>query len=238
MKTVTRREFLVEGSILLGGAAGTMALAGSLFAPKDVQAAEVEFPESSCGLEQETNKRVLVAYASYCGSTGGVAEAIGQVLCERGAKVDVRLMKNIHDITPYQAFVIGSATRSASWWPDAIEFVERHKTELSRKSVAYFLTCLALYKDTEASRSVARGYMDPVLKAVPGVRPVDIGLFAGVLDYSRLNLIYRMVMKSKMKKKGVPEGDFRNWKAIRTWAYGLYPNLMEAQSKARAVAGP
>jgi len=33
-------------------------------------------------------------------------------------------------------------------------------------------------------------------------------------------------MKSKMKKQGVPEGDFRDWDAIRSWAEGLYPKLL------------
>ena len=226
MRRVTRREFLVDGSTLVGGAIGSLALGSELLSPQNVQAAKVEFPESNCGQEKKTGKKVLVAYASFCGTTGGVAEAIGQVLCERGANVDVRLVKNVNDITPYQAVIIGSATRSSSWWPEAIEFVERNKEELSRKPVAYFLTCLALCKDTEASHRVARGYMDPVLKAVPDVKPVDMGFFAGVLDYGKLNLVYRMVMKSKMKKQGVPEGDFRDWKAIRSWSKGLCSPLL------------
>ena len=72
----------------------------------------MEFPESNCGLEKKTGKKVLVAYASCCGTTGGVAEAIGKVLCDRGAVVDVRLVKNVGDLSSYQAAVIGSATRS------------------------------------------------------------------------------------------------------------------------------
>jgi len=60
------------------------------------------------------------------------------------------------------------------------------------------------------------------------VKPVDIGLFAGVLDYSKLSFVVRMVMKSKMKKKGVPEGDHRNWDDIRAWAEGLSPKLLGA----------
>ena len=70
--------------------------------------------------------------------------------------------------------------------------------------------------------------MDPVLKAVPHVKPVEMGFFAGTLDYSKLNLVYRTVMKSKMKKRGVPEGDFRDWDAIRSWAEGLCLKLKES----------
>lgn len=226
MRKVTRREFIVDGSVMLGGTIGAMALGGDLLASKKARASTVKFPESSCGQGNKTSKKVLVAYFSFCGTTGGVAEAIGQVLCDKGATVDVRLVKNISDLSSYQAFVIGSAIRSASWWPEAIEFLERNKEELGRKPVAYFLTCLALYKDTEASRRVARSYMDPVLKAVPNVKPVEMGYFAGALDYSKLNLMYRMVMKSKMKKRGIPEGDFRDWDAIRSWAEGLRSPLL------------
>ena len=38
------------------------------------------------------------------------------------------------------------------------------------------------------------------------VKPVDMGLFAGVLDYSKISFMTIMIVKSKMKKKGVPEG--------------------------------
>ena len=226
MKKTTRREFLVDSAVMIGGTLGTVAFANGLLFPKTGHTAAVQFPESSCGQENKTSKKVLVAYFSHCGTTGGVAEAIGQGLCDKGATVDVRLMKNIRDLSSYQAFVIGSPVRSASWWPEAIEFLERNKEELGRKPVAYFLTCLALYKDTEASRRVARSYMDPVLKAVPHVKPVEMGFFAGALDYSKLNLMYRMVMKSKMKKRGVPEGDFRDWDAIHSWAKRLSSQLL------------
>jgi menaquinone-dependent protoporphyrinogen oxidase len=226
MKKTTRREFFIDSAVMIGGILGTVTFANGLLFPKAGRTAPVQFPESNCGQENKASKKVLVAYFSYCGTTGGVAEAIGQVLCDKGATVDVRLIKNISDVSSYQAFIIGSAVRSASWWPEAIEFVERNKEELGRKPVAYFLTCLALYQDTESNRRRARSYMEPVLQAVPHVKPVEIGLFAGALDYSKLNLVYRTVMKSKMKKQGVPEGDFRDWDAIRSWAEGLHPNLL------------
>ena len=68
--------------------------------------------------------------------------------------------------------------------------------------------------------------MDNVQEAVFEVKPVATGVFAGVLDYSKLNMIYRMVMKAKMKRQGVPEGDFRNWHLIRDWANDIYSPLL------------
>ena len=72
--------------------------------------------------------------------------------------------------------------------------------------------------------------MDPVLEAVSNIYPVSMGLFAGALDYSKLNFIFRAVMKSKMKKQGIPEGDFRNWDAITSWAEGVSSSLLAVES--------
>jgi len=228
MKKITRREFIADSATLTAGAISVMALGSGVLAPQTVQAAKVEFPESSCGVEKKKGHKVLVAYASDCGSTGEVAESIGQVLCDNGTAVDVRLVENVKDLSSYQAAVIGSAVHSSKWLPEAIKFVETNQKVLSQLHVAYFLTCLTLYKSNDVTRRRARSYLDPVLDAVPQVKPVDIGLFAGVLDYSKLSFMVRMVMKSKMKKKGVPEGDHRNWDDIRAWANGLGPKLLGA----------
>jgi menaquinone-dependent protoporphyrinogen oxidase len=226
MKAITRREFMITGSVLAGAAASFLAPGSGILSASKAHAARVDFHESNCGPKNKVGKRVLVAYASYCGSTGGVAEAIGRVFCDAGAETDVRLVKNVDDVSAYSAVIVGSAIRSTSWYPEAIEFVRKNRQALSGIPVAYFLTCLALYEDSEASSKVAQSYMDPVLNAVPDVRPLDTGLFAGVLDYEKMNMMVRMVMKSKMKSKGVPEGDFRDWNAIRSWAGGLLSRLV------------
>lgn len=226
MSHTTRRDFLIHGSIMTAGVVGGLTLGSRLLSPGPARAEKIVFPEPSCGIKTTSrNPKVLIAYASFCGSTGGVAQALGETFCQKGATVDVRLVKNVADISPYQAVVVGSAVRSSSWWPDAVEFVTRHEQALSRMPVAYFLTCLALYHDSPGAREKAMGYFEPALQAAPGIKPLDFGCFAGVLDYAKMNFMYRTIMKSKMKKQEVPEGDYRDWPAIRAWAETLAPQL-------------
>ena len=209
------------GSVLAGVAASLLVPGGRTLSVGKANAGGIDFAESSCNSEDKAGKKILVAYASRYSTTGGVAEAIGRTLCDAGFDVDTRLVKHVEDVSPYRAVVLGSAIQRASWLPDAIEFAEKNQEALSRVPVAYFLTCITLYQDTAETRKLARSYMEPVLKAAPGIRPVDSGFFAGVLDYGKMNVLVRMVMKSKMQARGVPEGDYRNWNAITSWAKGL-----------------
>ena len=168
--------------------------------------------------------KILVAYASRCGSTGEVAEDIGQVLCEAGAAVDVRLAKDVTDVSPYRAVIVGSGIRMGRWLPEAVKFVETYREPLSRVPVAYFLTCLTLMDDTEENRRTAAAYLDPVREIV---QPADVGIFAGTMDYSKLPFLFRLMMKGM----GSPEGDFRDWEVIRAWAADLYHTILGASQE-------
>lgn len=162
--------------------------------------------------------KILIAYASRAGSTGEVAEAIGEVLCDAGAAADVRLAKDVADVSLYRATVVGSAIYMGRWMSDAVKFVKRHRDPLARMPVAYFAVCLTMKDDTEESRRTVAAYLDPVREMV---QPVTEGLFAGRLDYSKLSFLYRLIVKTM----GVPEEDYRNWETIRAWARELVQQL-------------
>ena len=217
-----RRRFLV----LVGGAISALTLPYDKVIALETRQPAVKFHESGTEKDTRMKNRILIAYGTRCGSTGGVAESIGQVLSTTGTAVDVRLVKDVNDLSPYQAVIVGSAIRMGKWLPEAVEFVKTHQDTLSRLSVAYFAVCLAMKDDTAENRRKALGYLDPVCKQFPQVKPVDIGLFAGAVDYKKLSFTYSLILKVK----GAPEGDFRNWVAIRTWAAGVSPALDTSRS--------
>ena len=203
--------------MIVGGTISTISL-GSIPLAGCNPAAAIEFPESKCGAKGKMDKKILVAYASKYGSTGGVADAIGKELCNRGAAVDVCMLKNVGDLNEYRGAVVGSAIYRGKWLPEAVDFVERNRGVLRQVPVAYFLVCMTMREPTEGNRRKVLAYLEPVLKAVPQVQPVKIGTFAGALNYSNLSSPEKVIMKLK----GAPEGDFRRWDAIRAWATGLH----------------
>lgn len=163
-------------------------------------------------------KKVLVAYDSVSGSTGEVAEAIGQVLAEHGAAVQVSHVRDVSGVVGYQAIVLGSSIRGGQWLPGALQFLDVFQALLSHIPVAFFTTCLTLVHDTEDSRRTVLAYLEPVLRRVPGVEPVGLGLFAGSLDYGRQ-------LPSTLNLE-VSQGDYRNWAAIKAWAADVAPTLL------------
>jgi menaquinone-dependent protoporphyrinogen oxidase len=208
---VKRRDFLA----LSAGLITAMSL-GDMLGTGDSHATEIKFPEGRCGDEKNMKKKVLITYASKYGSTGGVADAIGKELCSKGMAADVVLIKNVRNVSSYQGVVIGSAIYMGKWMSEAVDFVKSNKDSMRQVPVAYFLVCMTLSQPTENKQAEVLSYMDPVLKAVPEIRPVGIGTFAGALDYNNLSWLNKKILKSK----GTPEGDFRDWNAIRAWARG------------------
>ena len=172
------------------------------------------------------NKKILVTYASRAGSTAGIAEAIGKTIAESGAQVDVIPMNEVQDLSPYQAVVAGSAIRGSKWLPEAMEFIKTHRTKLAQKPFAEFTVCITLaMKNGEQYRKGVSGWVAPVCAQV---KPLSEGLFAGVLDFSRLPFNWDTLMLRLTVALGIfPRGDHRNWNAIREWADSIRPLLLQ-----------
>lgn len=220
-KTTTRRDFLKTAGIVLGSAvligSGMTILQSN---QKPYPLSEVKFGENNM------ENKILVTYASQAGSTAGVAEAIGKTLSEGGAQVDVLPMKNVKDLSSYQAVVAGSAIHGQKWLPEAMDFMRDHQAELSRKPFASFMVCITLsMANADQYREGLKEWMRPVAELV---RPVSEGYFAGALDFSKLPVSFNTLSMRLVVLFGVwKEGDHRDWNAIRNWAENLKPLLIK-----------
>ena len=170
------------------------------------------------------SNRILVTYASRTGSTAEIANVIGKTLSESGAQVDVIPMGDVKDLSEYRSVVAGSAIRGSKWLPEAVQFIQTHRSTLAQKRFAMFTVCITMaMKNAENYRSGVMGWIAPVRALV---KPVSEGLFAGRLDFSKLpfsrdTLLFRIAVALGI----FPRGDHRDWNAVRTWAEGLKPAL-------------
>jgi menaquinone-dependent protoporphyrinogen oxidase len=193
-----------------------------------MQAPAIQFTETRYPGTTANNSKILVAYASRCGSTGGVADAIAQSFHERGAAVDVKLMHNGHEVSGYDAVVVGAPIYMGKWMPEAKDFITNHRTELAHVPTAYFLTCMTLSRPCpEEERNKVVEQLEKVKEAVPEISPVELGFFAGRLDFSKLPPAMQVLYQAGSGGDATP-GDFRDFPAIRAWAAQLYPVLIPA----------
>lgn len=137
----SRRKFLGTTAVTLGAAMAT----NQVFAQDAIATNTMK----TFGTELANAPRVLVAYASANGSTGGVAEAIGAELAAHGdVHVDVRLMAKVEDIAQYHGVVLGSAIHSSKWLPEAEAFLKANREALQAIPCAFFLVCMTMANPT------------------------------------------------------------------------------------------
>ncbi len=202
----------------------TAAFSGTLFgsympgAPQEAAATPGIFPERQCLSKNTNDKRILVAYASEYGSTGDVAVTIGKTLCKQGFNVDILQIKNVKDISGYDAFVIGSPIQYDDWKNEAKKFIKTYGSRLQNFPVAYFFTCLTLSKRKRKNLDEAEKYADKISKTSACVNAIDVGKFTGVLDYKKIPLFTSLVARFIFFFLDITEGDYRDWKTIEAWA--------------------
>lgn len=168
---------------------------------------------------------ILVTYATFTGSTAGVAAEIGKTLEQYGYIVDVRPMSQVKDVAGYDAVVAGSAIHDKKWLPEAIEFIETHRAALRQRPFAAFLVCmtLALRNQKWAAQANVQSWLAPIRTIVPTVAE---GTFAGSLDLKQVPQAgIRRAFRISVWLKFWKEGDHRDWEAIRAWANALPQQL-------------
>lgn len=165
--------------------------------------------------------RVLVAYATKTGSTAGIAEAIGEELRKMGLEVDVRPVKEVRDLQPYGAVVLGSAIYMFRWRREARRFGFKHARELRERPVW-------LFDSGPLDTSADEGKTTPVKKAAKLAQ--EIGAREHVTFGGRLVPETASAMTKRMMEN--PEmgryGDFRNFDRIRGWAKTIGTQLRAA----------
>jgi menaquinone-dependent protoporphyrinogen oxidase len=172
--------------------------------------------------EDDMKKKVLVAYASKYGATAEIADKIGEVLNNAGLPTDVSPVKQVSDLTKYNAVVLGSAVYIGLWRKEAVKFLKSNQKTLAEKQVWVFSSGPSGEDDPV---EILQGWQFPKgqQEIADRIQPRDIVVFHGNVDLSKLNFIE----KSMIKNVKAPVGDFRDWDAIESWATFIAKALKE-----------
>jgi menaquinone-dependent protoporphyrinogen oxidase len=158
---------------------------------------------------------ILVGYATRCGSTQEVAEAIAAALREDGHSVVSQPARQVRTLDGCDAVVLGAPLYMFRWHKDALRFLARHQQALSGRPAAVF--ALGPFHEDAKEFQEARGQLDKELLKFPWFAPVAVEIFGGKFDPAAL----RFPMNLLPALKQMPASDIRDWTAIRAWAYGL-----------------
>jgi menaquinone-dependent protoporphyrinogen oxidase len=156
----------------------------------------------------KTDMNVLVTVASKHGATGEMGEVIAGVLRDAGLDVTTAAPQDVRSLDGHDAVVLGSAVYAGRWIDHARAFAQRHHEALRARPVWLFSsgpvgTPLApLEESPDGSR----------LERELGARMHRT--FPGRIDPAMLGWVERTI--TRMVK--APDGDFRDWEAVRAWA--------------------
>ena len=165
------------------------------------------------------NGRVLVAYASKMGSTKEIAEMIGMELRLHGIDVTVAPASKVSSVRPYEFVILGSAIYVGKWMKPAETFLRDRGEELSVRPVWLFSSG-PVGDPPKPEDAEPEGIGEAAAEI--GARGHEV--FAGRLDYEAIGRVERLMVKALK----APQGDFRDWDAIRGWARSIAAELAGA----------
>ena len=160
--------------------------------------------------------KVLVCAASKYGATSEIAQAVADVLAERGCTVTVLPADKVTTVEEFDAAVLGSAVYVGRWLKPARELAERFATELAARPVWLFSSGPVGEPAKPADNPV------DVTKILEATGARDHQIFTGKVVRKDLSFPDRAVISALR----VQEGDFRDWEEIRTWAAGIADALL------------
>lgn len=180
--------------------------------------------------------KILVAYASRHGATGGIAERIARTLEQSGLDVTLEAVDKVRSVDAYDAFVVGSAAYMGGWLGPATTFVRRHRDRLASRPVWLFSSgpIGTEQVDAKGRDQLEASRPKEFAEFAESIRPRDEQVFFGAYspDAAPVGLaegfMARFTRLVPAVREALPAGDFRDWPAIEAWARGIARSLQPA----------
>jgi menaquinone-dependent protoporphyrinogen oxidase len=171
--------------------------------------------------------RVLVVYGSRLGATRGIAERIAARLREDRLDISLEPASAVPAFTDADAFVIGSGVYGGHWVKEAADYVRRNRAVLVHRPVWLFSS--GPVGDVATRHQPVEPKEVAALRAM--VNPREHRIFFGALDRSMVDSSVLGFAERLVAKTMVPEGDYRDWKAIDAWAASIARELARVPAR-------
>ncbi len=157
---------------------------------------------------------VLVAYGTKRGSTGEIAEVIGEELRAFGLRADVVAAETVRDLAPYGAVVLGGALYMGRWHRAARAFGRRFAADLRPIPVW-------LFSSGPLDRSAEEREIEPVERVAALMAEIGANghaTFGGKLPADAAGFPARAMARTMA-------GDYRDFDRIRAWGRDIALDL-------------
>ncbi|MCP3860730.1 MAG: flavodoxin, partial [Phycisphaeraceae bacterium] len=138
-------------------------------------------------------------------------------------------VKDIGDVSAYEAFVIGSAAYMFHWLKEATSFVKRHRAVLAERPVWLFSSGpLGTDLVDEEGRDIFEASRPKEFEELQTLlRPRGVRVFLGAWDPEApaIGIGERFLRLMPASRAAMPAGDFRDWSAIDAWAAEIASEL-------------
>ena len=162
--------------------------------------------------------KVLVSAASKHGSTMELAEAMGRVFDDAGLEADVMPLEEVRTLDGYDAFVLGSAVYVGRWLPQATSFVNDHAEQLRGRPTWLFSS-----GPIGSPEPMPKGQPEGIADLAEAIGARANHIFTGKLDRSQLSFGEKVITSAVR----APEGDYRDWSAVESWAREICGELRQ-----------
>jgi menaquinone-dependent protoporphyrinogen oxidase len=171
-----------------------------------------------------------VIAASRHGSAESIAAELSRCLSDEGVVARAVRAADVDELPPAGTpVVLGSAVYMGRWLKRARELAARLRQEEGSRPLWLF-SVGPLGEPAEPAEPLGA----EALAALGGDRAVEHRTFAGRLDRSLLSRRERLIVNAVH----APEGDYRDWQAVKGWATAIAAELQSGSRAAPAAPEP
>lgn len=163
---------------------------------------------------------ILVAYSTRTGSTGDVAQFVGDVLRDAQLPVEVARMKDITALGRYSAVILGAPLYIGQMPGELHHFLRRFRVQLGGLPQWFFVLGPIEGKPEEFSK--AGEQTEKQLEKHAWLQPLEVKILGGRFDVNRMPFPYSLAVRlPAFPIKEVHATDVRDWEDIRAWASNI-----------------